>query len=109
MGQPQRLPDLQPPRYPDGAERRQTIGRGLRLCVNQDGERVRGFEVNTLTVIATEPFEDFAANLQKEIEADTGSGSALLNCTSWPLSLSSMPRAFLLRWEWNAPRSFGTT
>jgi type III restriction enzyme len=27
-------------------ERRQTIGRGLRLCVNQDGERVRGFEVN---------------------------------------------------------------
>ena len=53
-------------------ERRQTIGRGLRLCVNQDGERVRGFEVNTLTVIATEPFEDFAANLQKEIEDDTG-------------------------------------
>ena len=53
-------------------ERRQTIGRGLRLCVNQDGQRVRGFEVNTLTVIATEPFEDFAANLQKEIEADTG-------------------------------------
>ena len=53
-------------------ERRQTIGRGLRLCVNQNGERVRGFEVNTLTVIATEPFEDFAANLQKEIEADTG-------------------------------------
>jgi len=30
--------------------RRQTIGRGLRLCVNQDGLRLRGFEVNTLTV-----------------------------------------------------------
>lgn len=29
-------------------ERRQTIGRGLRLCVNQSGERVRGFDVNTL-------------------------------------------------------------
>ena len=29
-------------------ERRQTIGRGLRLCVNQKGERQRGFEVNTL-------------------------------------------------------------
>jgi type III restriction enzyme len=53
-------------------ERRQTIGRGLRLCVNQDGERQRGFEVNTLTVIATESYEDFAFNLQKEIEADTG-------------------------------------
>ncbi|WP_323119258.1 type III restriction-modification system endonuclease [Burkholderia alba] len=53
-------------------ERRQTIGRGLRLCVNQHGERVRGFDVNTLTVIATESYEQFADNLQKEIEADTG-------------------------------------
>lgn len=53
-------------------ERRQTIGRGLRLCVNQNGERLRGFEVNTLTVIATESYEAFAENLQKEIEADTG-------------------------------------
>ncbi|MEV5745682.1 DEAD/DEAH box helicase family protein [Microbispora rosea] len=53
-------------------ERRQTIGRGLRLCVNQQGERVRGFEYNTLTVIATESYEEFAENLQKEIEADTG-------------------------------------
>lgn len=53
-------------------ERRQTIGRGLRLCVNQKGERLRGFEINTLTVIATESYEDFAENLQREIEADTG-------------------------------------
>ena len=53
-------------------ERRQTIGRGLRLCVNQDGIRLRGFEVNTLTVIATENYEQFAENLQKEIESDTG-------------------------------------
>lgn len=53
-------------------ERRQTIGRGLRLCVNQNGDRVHGFETNTLTVIATEHYEQFAENLQKEIEADTG-------------------------------------
>ncbi len=53
-------------------QRRQTIGRGLRLCVNQNGERLRGFEVNTLTVIATESYEQFAENLQKEIEEDTG-------------------------------------
>lgn len=52
--------------------RRQTIGRGLRLCVNQKGERLRGFEVNTLTVIATESYEQFAENLQKDIENDTG-------------------------------------
>jgi type III restriction enzyme len=53
-------------------ERRQTIGRGLRLCVNQQGERVHGFEVNTLTVVAMESYEHFAENLQKEIEQDTG-------------------------------------
>ena len=53
-------------------QRRQTIGRGLRLCVNQNGERLRGFEVNTLTVIARESYEEFAENLQREIEEDTG-------------------------------------
>lgn len=53
-------------------ERRQTIGRGLRLCVNQDGQRLRGFDINTLTVVATESYEQFAENLQKEIETDTG-------------------------------------
>jgi type III restriction enzyme len=53
-------------------QRRQTIGRGLRLCVNQQGERQRGFAINTLTVIATESYEQFAEKLQKEIETDTG-------------------------------------
>jgi len=53
-------------------QRRQTIGRGLRLCVNQDGERVQGFEVNTLTVVATEDYASFAEGLQKEIEEETG-------------------------------------
>jgi len=53
-------------------QRRQTIGRGLRLCVNQQGQRLRGFEVNTLTVVAKESYEAFAENLQKEIEEDTG-------------------------------------
>lgn len=51
-------------------ERRQTIGRGLRLCVNQRGERVHGFEANTLTVIARERYEDFAEKLQQEMELD---------------------------------------
>ena len=53
-------------------ERRQTIGRGLRLCVNQKGERLHGFHVNTLTVVAMESYEDFAENLQHEIEKETG-------------------------------------
>ena len=53
-------------------ERRQTVGRGLRLCVNQKGERQRGFEINTLTVVARESYEEFADNLQREIEEETG-------------------------------------
>jgi type III restriction enzyme len=53
-------------------ERRQTLGRGLRLCVNQDGQRVYGHDVNRLTVIATESYQEFADQLQKEIETDTG-------------------------------------
>lgn len=53
-------------------KKRQEIGRGLRICVDQDGERVYGFEVNTLTVMANESYEEFARKLQKEIEEDTG-------------------------------------
>lgn len=53
-------------------KKRQEIGRGLRIAVNQDGERVHGFAVNTLTVMANESYEDFARELQKEIEEDSG-------------------------------------
>lgn len=52
--------------------RRQEIGRGLRICVNQNGERVYGFDVNTLTVMANETYEEFAIGLQKEIEKEDG-------------------------------------
>jgi len=52
--------------------RRQEIGRGLRICVNQGGDRVFGFDVNTLTVLASESYVDFVDNLQKEIEKETG-------------------------------------
>lgn len=37
-------------------ERRQTIGRGLRLPVNQDGDRIYDDQINRLTVIANETF-----------------------------------------------------
>lgn len=60
-------------------KKRQEIGRGLRLCVNQDGERVKGFEVNTLTVMANESYDSFAKALQKEIEEDTGIQFGLLH------------------------------
>lgn len=53
-------------------KKRQEIGRGLRLCVNQSGERNTDRGVNKLTVIANESYEDFAKALQKEIENDCG-------------------------------------
>lgn len=54
-------------------KKRQEIGRGLRLAVDQSGERVNyGFEVNTLTVMANESYEDFVEQLQKEIEQEEG-------------------------------------
>ncbi len=54
-------------------KKRQEIGRGLRLAVDQSGERVPyGFEVNTLTVMANESYDQFVAALQKEIEEEEG-------------------------------------
>lgn len=62
---------------------RQKIGRGLRLCVNQDGERIEDKDINILHIIANESFEEFANNLQKEIEAETGLKFGSLDITSF--------------------------
>ena len=51
-------------------KKRQEIGRGLRLPVNQQGERIFDETINRLTVIANESYEDFARKLQTEIEED---------------------------------------
>lgn len=51
---------------------RQKVGRGLRLCVNQDGERIEDRNINILHVMANESFAEFAEKLQKEIEDETG-------------------------------------
>ena len=57
-------------------QKRQEVGRGLRLCVNQAGERMDAETVgadvhvlNTLTVIASEGYADFVAALQDETRA----------------------------------------
>lgn len=51
--------------------RRQEVGRGLRLCVNQHGDRMDHpatvHEINILTVVASESYKNFVANLQREI------------------------------------------
>lgn len=53
-------------------KKRQEIGRGLRLPVNQDGVRIFDSNINVLTVIANESYEQFARTLQTEIEEECG-------------------------------------
>ncbi|MCD4812117.1 DEAD/DEAH box helicase family protein [bacterium] len=53
-------------------KKRQEIGRGLRLSVNQEGTRIQDININRLTVVANESYEDFAKQLQTEIEEDCG-------------------------------------
>ncbi len=48
-------------------KKRQEIGRGLRLCVNHEGERIMDRNLNRLTVVANEAYEDFAKTLQTEM------------------------------------------
>ncbi len=62
--------------------KRQEVGRGLRLCVNQDGERMDAealgdevHDVNVLTIIASESYDSFARGLQAEL-ADEAEGVA---------------------------------
>lgn len=57
---------------------RQKVGRGLRLCVNQDGERIDDRNINLLHVMANESFAEFADTLQKEIEDETGTKFGVL-------------------------------
>lgn len=54
----------------DKMTKRQKIGRGLRICVNQNGERVTDAKYNTLSVIANESYKEFSKKLQKELETD---------------------------------------
>jgi len=53
-------------------KKRQEIGRGLRLPVNQDGERVFDDSINKLVVFANETYKEFAEKLQNEYKEDCG-------------------------------------
>jgi len=63
---------LKEPRYETSNQmntRRQELGRGLRLCVNQQGERVKDDDVNILTVVCPEDFSEYVDALQNEYAA----------------------------------------
>ena len=56
--------------------KRQEIGRGMRLAVNQQGERVFDRQVNRLTVIANESYQEYVERLQCEYMDEVGTGQA---------------------------------
>ncbi len=51
-------------------KKRQEIGRGMRLCVNQDGDRIFLKNINLLSVIANESYSSYVAGLQSEFVED---------------------------------------
>jgi len=53
-------------------KKRQEIGRGLRLPVDANGQRIYSYSINILTVVANESYADFSRKLQTEIEEETG-------------------------------------
>ena len=69
-------------------KKRQEVGRGMRLCVNQNGERqdedLLGssvFDTNILTIIASESYEDFSRGLQDELASAISSRPAVVSAT----------------------------
>jgi restriction endonuclease len=57
-------------------KQRQEVGRGVRLCVDQDGRRVLDPAINVLTVVANDSYEAYVARLQAEDAAAVGSADA---------------------------------
>lgn len=51
-------------------KKRQEIGRGLRLAVDQEGKRAENHNINVLTVVANEQYESFVSRLQQEYIED---------------------------------------
>ena len=82
-------------------KKRQEIGRGLRISVNQDGERVFDSEVNVLTVVANESYERYASTLQSEYY-DEGHAEA----PPMPSNADREP-AYRAEERYNLPRNSG--
>ncbi len=93
-------------------KKRQEVGRGMRLVVNQSGERVANDKCNILTVIANESYETFVSQLQAEmIEAFGKEGAAPrpINAREKRIAkrkpLEALPEEFVNLWERIKPKT----
>jgi type III restriction enzyme len=87
-------------------KKRQEVGRGMRLVVNQQGQRVTEDKTNVLTVVANESYELFVSALQAEMEEAFGKEGAAprpVNARQKRIakrkSLDALPEEFLNLWE----------
>jgi type III restriction enzyme len=87
-------------------KKRQEVGRGMRLVVNQQGQRVTEDKPNVLTVVANESYELFVSELQAEMEEAFGKEGAAprpVNARQKRLAkrkpLDALPEEFLNLWE----------
>lgn len=85
---------------PVGSElqRRQQVGRGMRIAIDQEGERVFDDGVNLLTVVANESYERYVEGLQSEIEEEYG-----IDGTPPPPVRANQPVARLSRERLDSP------
>jgi type III restriction enzyme len=87
-------------------KKRQEVGRGMRLVVNQQGQRVTEEKINVLTVVANESYELFVSALQAEMEEAFGKEGAAprpVNARQKRIAkrkpLDALPEEFLNLWE----------
>jgi type III restriction enzyme len=87
-------------------KKRQEVGRGMRLVVNQQGQRVTEDRMNILTVVANESYELFVSTLQAEMEEAFGKEGAAprpANARQRRIAkrrpLDALPEEFLNLWE----------
>jgi len=87
-------------------KKRQEVGRGMRLVVNQRGDRVSDEKMNVLTVVANESYELFVSTLQAEMEEAFGKEGAAprpVNARQKRIAkrkpLDALPEEFINLWE----------
>ena len=57
-------------------KKRQEIGRGVRLAVNQEGKRVHDEKINVLTVVANDSYTNYVRQLQTEVQDEFGTANS---------------------------------
>ena len=93
-------------------KKRQEVGRGMRLAVNQQGQRLFDDEVNILTVVANESYEEFVTTLQAEMIEEFGEAGAApkpVNArekhTAKRKPLDQLPEEFAALWDKIKPKT----